>query len=103
MKENVIVDGLLIYDRDVGFGDFIGFNFIWFCYDLEVNIFLINKCFYLFVMEVNVIIFVNVDISWFEVGEIYVMRLIVFKNERSFFIEMFFEIVNGKIFYIVLR
>lgn len=102
-KENVTVDGSLTYDRDVGPGDLTGLNFTWACHNPEANTSLTNKCFNSFVMEANVTSSANVDTSRLEVGEIYVMRLTVSKNERSSFTEMSFEIVNGKIPHIALR
>lgn len=102
-KENVTANGSLTYDRDVGPGDHSGLNFTWSCHDLEANTSLTYKCFHSFVVEANVISSANIDTSRLEVGEIYVMRLTVSKNERSSFTEMSFEIVEGKIPHIALR
>ena len=102
-KENVTVDGTLTYDRDVGPGDLTGLNFTWSCYNSEANTSLTNKCFYSFVVEANVTSSANIDTSRLEVGDIYVMRLTVSKNERNSSTEMSFEIVDGKIPHIALR
>lgn len=92
------MDGLFSYDVDIGFGNYIGVNFIWFCYDFVKNFFFSNDCFGFFVGESNLIV-VRIDFKRFIFGnKIYVFRLIVFKDDRSDFVEMFFEIVVNEIF-----
>ena len=105
-NENVTVNGLLSYDRNIGPGDLTGLNFTWSCRASGTNTSTTLKsdeCFHSFIVEENVTSSVNIETSQLDLGRQYILRLIVTKDERSSFAEMSFDLVDGKIPHVFLR
>ena len=99
-KEIVTADGSLSYDVDIGPGNHSGLNFAWSC--LDSNASLSSDCFGSFVGGGNSISTI-IDPGLLEVGNTYVLRLTVFKDERNASAEMSFEIAVGEIPQVTLR
>ena len=103
-EEIVTVDGSLSYDGDIGPGNHTGLTFSWSCLSVGDNTTISNDCFGPFVGEVNVTsTAISIDPGQLIVGETYVLRLTVSKDERSSFSEMSFEIAAGEVPQVALR
>ena len=103
-EEIVTVDGSLSYDGDIGPGSNTELIFTWSCLSVEDNATITNDCFGSFVGEVNAMsTAISIDPGQLIVGETYVLRLTVSKDERSSFSEMSFEIAAGEIPHVALR
>ena len=98
----VTVDGSLSYDGDIGPGNNSGLNFAWSCFQSEDNASLSNDCFGSFVGHVNTLS-ITIDPGVLVAGKSYVIRLTVFKDERSSFAEMSFEVAPGEVPQVALR
>ena len=99
--EIVTVDGSLSYDEDIGPGNHTGLNFGWSCLD---NASVSNDCVGSFHGVVNSIsTTISIDPGRLEIGNKYVLRLNVTKDERSSVAEMSFEIAAGEIPQVTLR
>ncbi|XP_078351938.1 LOW QUALITY PROTEIN: polycystin-1-like protein 2 [Oculina patagonica] len=100
----VTVDGSLSYDGDIGPGNHTGLNFAWSCLYAGDSATKSNDCFGSFVGEVNAMsTAISIDPGLLIVGQTYVLRLTVSKDERSSFAEMSFEIAAGEIPQVALR
>ena len=99
----VTVNGSLSYDEDIGPGSNTGLNFAWSCLD---NSSASNDwdCFGSFHVVVNSISkAISIDPSRLDIGNTYILRLNVTKDERSSVAEMSFEIAPGEIPQVILR
>lgn len=102
--QTVTVDGSLSYDGDVGPGNYTGLTFTWSCHDQKENFTLSHDCFGSFVdVDNNNFTAVSIDPSQLEIGKTYILRLTVYKDKRSSFTEMSFEIAAGEIPQVSLR
>lgn len=98
---NATVDGSLSYDEDIGPGSNTGLIFGWSCLD---NASVSNDCFGSFYGVVNSIsTAISIDPSRLDIGNTYVLRLNVTKDERSAVAQMSFEIAAGEIPQVTLR
>ena len=100
--ENVTVDGSLSYDGDIGPGNHTGLSFVWSCLHAHDNVTMSSDCFDSFVGEVDTSA-ISIDPGQLTVGETYVLRLTVSKDDRSSFTEMAFEIARGEVPQVALR
>lgn len=103
--DNVIVNGSLSYDGDIGPGNYSGLNFAWSCFHLEDNASLSSDCFGSFVGHMNSIsTSITIHPGLLEVGKSYVLRLTVSSNDdRSSIAEMSFEVSAGEVPQVALR
>lgn len=102
--QTVTVDGSLSFDGDVGPGNYTGLTFTWSCHVQKENFTLSHDCFGSFVdLENNNFTAVGIDPSQLEIGKTYILRLTVYKDKRSSFTEMSFEIAAGEIPQVSLR
>ena len=101
--ESVAVDGALSYDADIGPGTHTGVTFTWSCSDSADNKSMSYDCFGAFSKPNNNDTTVTVDTTKLMVGNTYVLRLTVTKDERLSFAEMSFEIAAGDIPQVTLR
>ena len=102
--EIVTVGGSLSYDGDVGPGNYDGLTFTWTCHEQKENFTLSGDCFGSFVNLENVnYSAVSIDPSHLEIGRTYILRLTVYKDVRSSFTEMSFEIAAGEVPQVSLR
>ena len=101
--ETVAVDGSLSYDADIGPGSHTGVNFIWSCADIADNSSMSHDCFGAFANPYINVTMINIDTSILTVGNTYVLRLTLTKDERLSFAEMSFEIAVGDIPQVTLR
>ncbi|KAL9954039.1 hypothetical protein ACROYT_G041527 [Oculina patagonica] len=100
----VTVDGSLSYDGDIGPGNHTGLNFAWSCLYANDNVTISNDCFGSFVGEVNAMsTAISIDPGLLVIGENYILRLTVLKDERISFAEMSFEIAAGEVPQVALR
>ena len=101
--ESVAVDGGLSYDADIGPGTHTGVTFNWSCSDSADNKSMSYNCFGAFAKSNNNDTTVTVDTTKLMVGNTYVLRLTVTKDERLSLAEMSFEIAAGDIPQVTLR
>ncbi|XP_068753326.1 polycystin-1-like protein 2 [Montipora capricornis] len=101
--ETVAVDGSLSYDADIGPGTHTGVKFTWSCADFADNSSMSYDCFGAFANPYINVTMINIDTSRLTVGNTYVLRLTVTKDERLSFAEMSFEIAVGDIPQVTLR
>ena len=101
--ESVTVDGALSYDADIGPGTHTGVTFNWSCADSVDNNSMSYDCFGAFSNPNDNDTTVTVDTSKLIIGNTYVLRLTVTKDERLSFAEMSFEIAAGDIPQVTLR
>ena len=101
--ESVAVDGALSYDADIGPGTHTGVTFNWSCADSVDNNSMSYDCFGAFSKPNDNDATVTVDTTKLMVGNTYVLRLTVTKDERLSFAEMSFEIAAGDIPQVTLR
>ena len=101
--EIVSINGSLSYDGDIGPGNHSGLIFAWSCHHSGDNASFSNDCFGAFVGHVNASTVVSIDPGRLEVGETYILRLSVSKDERSSTAEMSFDIAEGEVPQATLR
>ena len=103
--DNVIVNGSLSYDGDIGPGNHSGLHFAWSCFHLEDNASLSSDCFGSFVGHINSIsTSITIHPGLLVVGKSYVLRLTVSSiDDRSSIAEMSFEVSAGEVPQVALR